>query len=103
MFFKQVTASQLIKGQPDDLFVDFAIQLIAEGPRDLCCRILAITALPNKGRRLVEAVCAISLEIINQHFVRQLLNHEALFPGNWFCDSCLAIHSKGPRRAHPAV
>src|SRR2546430_364624 len=29
-----------------------------------------------------------------QHFVRQLLNHEALSSGNWFCGSCLLIHSK---------
>jgi hypothetical protein len=83
--FKQMTTSQQIKSQPDDAFIDFTIKLMAERPRDLCGRISAVTALPNKGGRLVKAVCAISLEIINQHFVRQLLNHEALSPGNWFC------------------
>ena len=76
-------APQQIQSQPNYLLIDRAIELLTKFPRDLCRGIPAIATLPNEGGGLIETVRAITIEIVNQHLVRQFLNHETVFASKW--------------------
>jgi hypothetical protein len=81
---KQVIAAQLIQRDPDEPFIDWMIQIIRDGARDLPGCIVAITTVPNQGRRLIQAMRQITIEIVNERLVGQGLYYQPFFSGSRF-------------------
>ena len=70
---------QLIDSKPDTLLVDLRVHLLPEGLRDFARRFPAVTPLPDKRRGLIETMGPVTLKIINEHFIRQLVNYQSIF------------------------
>ena len=66
---------QLLDCQPDNLLVDLRVGSLPQRLRDLRQGFPAITLLPNKGCGFIQTMGAIAIEIINEHFIRQMVNY----------------------------
>jgi hypothetical protein len=80
-----VVPSQLIDCRPNNLLVDLPVGVLSQGLRYLLRQIPAIAPLPNKRRCLIQTMGPVTIEIINQQLVRQLLNYQPIFSGARFC------------------
>jgi hypothetical protein len=76
---EQMISTELIERQPDDLFVDRLLQALCKRQCDLFRRSATVTAPPDQRRSLIEAMSSITIEIINESFVRKCLHDEPLF------------------------
>jgi hypothetical protein len=81
---KQVIAAQLIQRDPDEPFIDWMIQIIRDGARDLPGCIVAITTVPNQSRCLIQAMRQITIKIVNERLVGQGLDYQPFFSGSRF-------------------
>lgn len=70
---------KLIDCQPDDLFIDRLLQAPGKKACDIFRRGATITASPDQRRSLIKAMGPITIEIVNESFVRQRLHDEPLF------------------------
>lgn len=78
-------SSQLIEGEPHKLFINKRFCILRQRQSDLSRAHLPITLSPNKRGRLIEAVRTISLEIVNQSLVRQILDDQTFLARARFC------------------
>jgi hypothetical protein len=67
-------ATQLIQREPDKSFIDWLIQIGRNGACDLLSRVAAIASVPNQGRRLIQAMGAVTIKIVNQGLIGQSLD-----------------------------
>ena len=70
---------QLVKRQPHKLFIHGLFNFVIKGAGDFPGVRSAIAVLPHKGGGRIKTMGAISFKIINQSFVRQILNNQAIF------------------------
>jgi hypothetical protein len=63
-------APQLIQRQPYKSFIDRLIKVDGNSAGDLFDGTIAVTAIPNQRRCLIQAMRQIALKIVNEGFVR---------------------------------
>ncbi|PYS75453.1 MAG: hypothetical protein DMF73_00565 [Acidobacteria bacterium] len=72
---------KLVERQPNDLFVDRLLQAPGKRKGNLFRSGATVTTSPDQRRSLVEAMSQITIEIVNEGFVRECLNDQPLLPG----------------------
>jgi hypothetical protein len=63
-------APQLVQCEPYKSFIERLIKVDGDCASDLRNRTIAVTAIPNQRRRLIQAMRQIALQIVNEGFVR---------------------------------
>jgi len=66
---------QLAQRQPDQLFIEGLVQIGLHTPGNFPRRRLSVAAAPNQGRRAIKTMSSMPVEIVDQNFIRQLVNY----------------------------
>jgi len=67
---QQIILRQLVESEPDHFLIYGRIHFTTQQPGDVFGRVLAVTALPNKGGGFIETMRPILFNIVNQNFAR---------------------------------